>query len=264
MRRWFNFFFGIWGAIAFFLPFLLLLPFLHLFASRAKWHKYASWLNYLWAKAFFIGSFLPYKVVGKPQLPAGKPCVYCANHTSWLDIVAMGIVVKGDYKFMGKDSLAKIPLFGGMFSKLHIMVNRDSKISSFRAFLQAKEALQNGQSIVIFPEGGIKGQPPYLNEFKDGAFRLAIEAQVPIVPVSLLDTWKIVNKQFETSWHSAKAIIHEPISTEGLTAKEVLVLQNKTYEIIKQDLMQHYPKYAQTPTLPDLTENNVAVVKPKV
>lgn len=242
MLRWFNFFFGIWGAICFFLPFLLFLPFLHLFARKNSWHIYASYLNYAWAWVFFVASVLPYRVVGKSQLPKNKPCVYCANHSSWLDIVMMGLVVKGDYKFMGKDSLSKIPLFGGMFSKLHIMVNRESKISSFRAFVQAKEALQKGQSIVIFPEGGIKGTPPELNEFKDGAFRLAVEAQVPIVPVTLLDTWRIVNKNFRTSWHTSKAIVHEPISTEGLTSQDVPHLQQHTYKVIENTLANHYAK----------------------
>lgn len=246
MQRWFNFLFGIWGAIAFFLPFLVMLPFLHLFAMRAKWHRYASKINYAWAYMFFLISVLPFRVAGKSLIPKGKPCIYCANHSSWLDIVAMGLVVRGDHKFMGKDSLAKIPLFGGMFSKLHIMVNRESKISSFRAFLQAKEALQNGQSIVIFPEGGIKGSPPNLNEFKDGAFRLAVEAQVPIVPVTLLDTWKIVDKQFATSWHTARAVVHEPISTEGLTTKDLSALQEKTYSLIEQSLKAHYPNYPVT------------------
>ncbi len=240
MRSWFNFFFGIWGAICFFVPFLLFLPFLHLFGSKPKWHTYASKLNYAWAWLFFCMSFLPYRVVGKAQVPKNKPCVYCANHASWLDIVMMGLVVRGDYKFMGKDSLAKIPLFGSMFSKLHIMVNRESKISSFKAFLKAKEALQNGQSIVIFPEGGIKGEPPNLNEFKDGAFRLAVEAQVPIVPITLLDTWRIVSKRFQTAWHTSKAIVHEPISTTGLTAQDVPNLQQKTYQIIENTLKAHH------------------------
>ncbi len=243
VHRWFNFLFGIWGAFCFFVPFLLFLPFLHLFAARAKWHGYASKLNFFWARLFFWFSFLPHTVVGKAQIQKGKACVYCVNHSSWLDIVAMGLVAKGDYKFMGKASLSKIPLFGTMFSKLHIMVNRESKISAFRAFLQAKEALRQGQSIIIFPEAGIKGEPPCLQSFKDGAFRLAVEAQVPLIPITLLDNWKIVDKQFQTAWHPAKAIVHAPISTEGLTAKDVEALQQQAFMIMDNALRTHYPTY---------------------
>jgi len=243
MRHWFNFLFGIWGGLSFFVPFLLFLPLLHLSASRPKWHPYASKLNYAWARLFFWFSFLPLPIVGKTNIPKGKPCVYCANHTSWLDIIAMGLVVEGDYKFMGKDSLAKVPLFGAMFSKLHIMVNRESKISSLRAFLKAKEALRQGQSIIIFPEGGIKGEPPYLSVFKDGAFRLAIEAQVAIVPVTLLDNWKIMDKKFQTAWYPAKIMVHEPIDTKGLTSKDMEALQQQTFNTIEEALAKHYPDY---------------------
>jgi 1-acyl-sn-glycerol-3-phosphate acyltransferase len=236
MKKLFTF----WGAIAFGLPFIIFLPFLHLFAYKEGWHKYASVLNRWWAKIFWTLSFMPYKIEYKGEKPPKTSCVYCANHTSFLDIVTMGLIVKGDFLFIGKEELAKIPLFGAMFKKLHITVDRKSKISAYRSLLKSKESIDKNQSVVIFPEGGIASKnPPEIVDFKEGAFRLAIEKQVPIVPVTIMYNWVILpNDTFQLTWHSGHAIVHEPISTIGMTTENIEALKQKTYQIMRQPLLE--------------------------
>ena len=172
--------------------------------------------------------------------------MYCSNHTSWLDIVIMGIIAKGDHTFIGKSSLTKIPLFGPMFRKLYITVDRTSRQHSYQAFQQSLDAIDKGRSVIVFPEGGIRGTAPYLNSFKDGAFRIAIEKEVPIVPVSILYNWKIMDKSFLPRWHRGKAIVHEPLLTTGLTLEDVDALKAKTYATIEQSLKPIYPKKHET------------------
>lgn len=94
---------------------------------------------------------------------------------------------------MGKHELLDNPLLGIFFRSIDIPVNRDSKISSYKAFKQTGERLERGISVVIFAEGTVsKYYPPQLQEFKNGPFRLAIELKIPILPITSLDTWKVM------------------------------------------------------------------------
>lgn len=238
MKIFFRYILAVWGLLCFSVPFLVMLPFFHLFAMKERWHKHASWLNYWWANLFFAGMFLPYKVEYRFRPKKNEVYVLCPNHTSLVDIVAMGLVKMGDFVFVGKEELAKVPLFGSMFKKIHITVNRESKIGAYRALLASKNAIDKKRSVVIFPEGGIFGQDfPNLNPFKDGAFRLAIEKQIPVIPVTMLYNWIILRDgDFLPQWHKGKIIIHEPISTIGLTLKDIDALKQKTFDIITQEI----------------------------
>jgi 1-acyl-sn-glycerol-3-phosphate acyltransferase len=122
-----------------------------------------------------------------------KTYIICPNHTSNLDIAAMCIMVKSDYSFIGKEALKDGLVTGLFFQTVDIPVNRESKMSSYRAFKMAGERLQNGTSVIIFPEGKIGGEyPPMLHEFKNGPFKLAIDLKIPIIPVSSSNTWKML------------------------------------------------------------------------
>ncbi|MDX2302207.1 MAG: lysophospholipid acyltransferase family protein [Microscillaceae bacterium] len=238
--------YGIWGVMCFTIPLIFLLPFFHLFALRDEWHIYSSWLNRFWARIFFIGILVPYHVEYRFKAIKKQPYVYCSNHTSWLDIIIMGIIAKGDHTFIGKSSLIKLPLFGPMFKKLHITVDRNSRQHSYQAFTESMKAIDKGRSVIVFPEGGIRGTAPYLNDFKDGAFRIAIEKQIPLVPVSILYNWKIMDKSFLPKWHWGKAIVHPPLDTKGLTLEDLESLKAKTRESIEKELKTIYPLVYET------------------
>jgi len=110
--------------------------------------------------------------------------------------------------------------------------------------VKCSQAIENNISVALFPEGTIpKHDNPKLIPFKDGAFRIAIEKQVPIVPVTLPHNWKILPD--DGKWlihrHLMKLIIHEPIETTGMTLEDVDKLKEKTYQIIHEELKKHNP-----------------------
>lgn len=150
------------------------------------------------------------------------------------------IMGHGKFHFMGKDELLNNPVLSIFFKTIDISVNRDSKISAFRAFKKAGENLEKGMSLVIFPEGKIDDHyPPKLAEFKNGPFRLAIDKNIPLVPVSIIDVWKI-NWDDGSKYGSKPGIcdiyVHKPISTSTLADVDADVLKEKVYRLIDSKL----------------------------
>src|SRR5690606_7735511 len=100
---------------------------------------------------------------------------YCANHTSFLDIPVVAVAIPGMFHFMAKHELSKIPLFGLFFRTIDIAVPRGNHRGSHKAYQLAAQKINQGGSIMVFPEGGILPNAPKLKAFKSGAFRLAFE-----------------------------------------------------------------------------------------
>lgn len=100
------------------------------------------------------------------------------------------------------------------------------------------EAIDEGKNLVIFPEGGIMTlKDPVMARFKDGAFRIAIEKQIAIVPVTIPYNWIILPPdQFLLRWHPLKVIFHEPIDTAGLLTKDTDILKQRLFTIIDDEL----------------------------
>jgi len=140
---------------------------------------------------------------------------------------------------MGKQELADGMLTGIYFRTVDIPVNRDSKMSAFRAFKAAEDKLDNGISMVMFPEGGIADDyPPHVQDFKNGPFRLAIDKKVPVIPVSSLNTWKILwdsGFKYGSQPGVCKIYVHKPIPTARLKADDADKLRDRVKNIIKQN-----------------------------
>ena len=141
---------------------------------------------------------------------------------------------------MGKEELKENMVLGYFFKTIDITVNRESKISAFRAFKRAAEKLNNGVSVVIFPEATIPlAYPPKLSSFKNGAFRLAIELKIPILPVTSLDTWKVLwntGKDFGSRPGICNIFVHKPVETAHLKLDDADLLRDEIHYIIKQKL----------------------------
>ena len=183
-----------------------------------------------------VGIF--YKFTYEVPLDRKNPYIICPNHTSNLDITAMSLLVKNDCCFMGKEELTEGMVTSLFFRTADIPVNRESRMSSFRAFKKAMEKLQGGITMIIFPEGKIPDDyPPQLHAFKNGPFRLAIEAGVPIVPVTSLNTWELL---WDTGTkHGSKpgvcrVYVHKPIETRHLTVDDADNLRDEVYQTMKE------------------------------
>jgi len=129
---------------------------------------------------------------------------------------------------------------------MNIAVDRDNQIAAAKSLIRARQAIKKGWSIGIFPEGTIPSSVPEMIPFKSGAFKLAIDAQVPIVPVTFLNNWKLMSEPSNTfgpaSPGIAKAIIHEPLETKGLTNADIDSLSERVFEVISQPLQGQLKK----------------------
>ncbi len=200
----------------------------------------AHQINRIWGKLFFICAGMPIRVEYRFRPDPKGVYVFCANHFSYLDIAVMGVVVDNYYAFIGKSEVKRIPLVGYMFANLHVQVDRNRSNSRAYSLAKSIRTLASGRSIMIFPEGGIHTtNPPQMIAFKDGAFTMAIQQQVPIVPVTLLNNHRILpdKSPVRFHWYPLRAVIHPPIETAGMTQNNLNDLKQKTYKVIDNELM---------------------------
>jgi len=234
----------VWVWAWFITVFILIFPFFALFIQRESWKRYGHFMNKIWAHTVFFFCFLPTKIVWDFKPDKKKQYIYCANHTSYLDIPTICYALPGYNVFIGKASLGKAPLFGYMFRNLYISVDRRSTKSKYETIVSSMQKLDMGYNLAYFPEGTIsKNHAPHLMEFKDGAFRVAIEKQVPIVPMTIVNNWLILpdDGKYIPNRMLMKAVVHEPIETTGLTMNDLETLKNQTFEVIQNELRKHFP-----------------------
>lgn len=215
---------------------LLLIPMI--FPTQFKW---VGIFNRWWARLLFLFTLLPYRVVSSPALHRNRQYIFCPNHFSYLDIPTMGLNPINAI-FVGKNDMEKIPLFGFMYRKLHITVDRSRLKSRVNTLLDSRKAIDAGKSLVIFPEGGmLTKHPPKMHAFKDGAFRTAIEKQIPIVPVTIPYNWIILPDQhpLRLHWSRIVVIFHDPIETQGYSLNDVDDLKKQVFEVIESELKQY-------------------------
>jgi len=244
MKRIITRIYSIYGFVIFALLFILLLPFFLMFILSNDKHPFVFKLNRIWAYLFFKLIFISVEVVFEEKITRKGQYIFCANHTSYLDIPILGYL-NFNAPFIGKSSLAKIPVFGFMFRRIHISVDRQKLRSRSEALKRAFDVLGKGTSLIFFPEGGIVSRhPPALGTFKDGAFRAAVEKQIPVVPVTIPFNWIILpdDGKFLLSRRKAKIIVHRPIVVADTDANAAKYVKKKTYEVIENELRKYFPE----------------------
>lgn len=227
-------------VLNFVLGLIILYPIFYFLLSKKKWFPIAFKLKKFWARWILFVPGIAVKI--KRKIPAENlphPAVYCANHASYLDIVLNYLAVPHYFVSMGKQEINKAPLFRIFFKEMNILVDRKSNTSSHKAFIRAGHEIDQGHNVFIFPEGGISSSGKLLN-FKNGAFRLAIDKQVPIVPVTYLNNWKLLQNGgfFKVMGGPgiSRVVVHEPIPTLGMTENDLVPLRMKVREIILTEL----------------------------
>jgi len=230
-------FYRIWFYILVIIPIIILLPILLVSISKDEWYPLFFKLARIWSKFILIGMGFNWKIEQEQIPEVDKSYMFIANHTSMIDIMLMLVSVKNPFVFVGKKELARIPLFGFFYKKTCILVDRSSAKSRKAVFLRAQRKLQSGLSICIFPEGLVPEEHIVLDEFKDGAFRLAINHQIPIVPLIFMDNKKRFSYTFFSGGPGSMRVkIHEFIQTEGLTINDTRELNNSSRKIIFNQL----------------------------
>jgi len=227
-----------YAMVLFSIVFILIYPLFLVPIFFPKKFKWVGYINRLWGRILFPIVFMPHSVEYRGKVDRRQQYIFCPNHFSYLDIATMGGLNSHPTIFVGKNDMQKIPLFGFMYRKLHIVVDRTKLKSRVATIKKSLEAIDEGKSLVIFPEGGIiTEKDPVMHRFKDGAFRVAIEKQIPVVPVTIPFNWIILPpSQFLLHRHVMKLIFHEPIDTKGLTLDDVSPLREKVFRIIDDEL----------------------------
>lgn len=229
-----------WATFWFVLPFFAIYPLQLVLVRRPEWRRHLHGLNRQWSRFSMLMWGVPLEVIRENTRPVPQPCIYVANHGSYIDIMVLFRTIPGFLNMMGKDALVKFPLWGPLFGKTYIPVNRRSVVSRGRAFAQARQSLKEGRPLALFPEGTIGPKPgEELQPFMDGAFQLAINMGVPIVPVSMP-----LNHRFMPSVEGLRVrharlrvVFHETIETTGLTEADIPDLKARVMAQIADDFV---------------------------
>ena len=230
----------IWFYILVLVPIIVLFPFIFATILSEKTYPLFFKIARLWSKIILIGMGFNYSIEGDEVFEDGKSYMLVANHTSMTDIMLMLIAVKNHpFVFVGKKELAKIPIFGFIYKRVCILVDRANSKSRYQVFERAQKRIHQGLSICIFPEGGVPEEHIVLDEFKDGAFRIAIEHGLPIVPMVFFDN----KKRFSYTFFSGtpgkmRAKIYPIIETKEKTLEDKNALKQQVREIILQPLLE--------------------------
>ena len=202
--------------------------------------KYIYTIIRYWGKVTFYATGFRLEYEERVQLDPHENYVFIANHTSMMDIMTVLTVLKHHpIVFVGKAELGKIPIFGRIYKRICIMVDRSSLKSRARVIPDAKHKLNQNLSIFIFPEGGVSDDTSIvLDKFKDGAYNIAVETQTPIAVLAI----EGLKEMFPFDWFKGypgkvKVTLLDIIPTEGKNIKDHKTeLKEYTYNIIRKEI----------------------------
>ena len=206
---------------------------------KKKWYPYFFKLARIWAKCTLMGMGCYWQIKRSEALVKGQSYVFVANHTSMTDIMLMLVAIKDHpFVFIGKKELAKIPIFGFFYKRTSILVDRSSAKSRKAVFIRAQNRINEGASICIFPEGGVPDESVVLDRFKAGAFRLAINHKIPLVPMTFYDNKERLSYTFFSgSPGKMRVEVFPAITTNDLTTEDTSSLSSQVYDLISNSLI---------------------------
>lgn len=200
------------------IPLSLCLVVAHQFAPTARSTK--RWYG-RWGRAVLWGLGMRAEVAEAAVLAPDRPYVFAANHQNALDILVLAAALPYPFGFVAKAELARVPFLG--FAIRHsasLYIDRSTHRRSVESLRAAAARIREGNSVLLFPEGA-RSYAPGLLPFKRGAFVLALEAGVPVVPVTIRDAYRRMD---ERRWAARSGPIHlvvgEPVPTQGLRRKD--------------------------------------------
>lgn len=181
------------------------------------------------------------KVEGAEHINSHDPCIYLANHQSSFDVPIFGRLKFKNLTIIGKKELIWIPFFGLCFKLLgNLLIDRGNRSKAVAGLAQVVKAVKERQiSVFVFPEGTRNKTPDHLLPFKKGAFYMAIEAQIPIVPIVVSDIRPLVNantKYVRPGVITVRAL--PPISTQGMNSSQISELSDRVYQLMNDQYHQ--------------------------
>jgi 1-acyl-sn-glycerol-3-phosphate acyltransferase len=236
MRKLLGGLYLLYSAIVFFLLMIIVCPFIIISTgifNEKTGRKIAFYFLKFWAWSFSLFTCLWFSAKGK-EIDTSRAYIYVGNHSSFLDAVAIVICIPQAFSPLGKIEMLKIPVFGWIYKCLVVMIDRSSRESRDHSVAELRKDLADGQSILIFPEGTMNKSDQPLNAFYDGAFRLAIETQTPILPFAILNSRAHLPRTDPLLLNPGliKTVFGETIEVKGLVAEDLEELKEKTFNAI--------------------------------
>lgn len=192
-----------------------------------------------WAQALLNVAGVTVKITGEEKIPKDTTVLFVSNHQGNFDIPLLLAHIERPKAFIAKIELLKIPLIRSWMTHMKcVFMDRADIKQSLRVINQATEYLKEGYSMVIFPEG-TRSKGNTIGEFKAGSLKLALKAGVPIIPITIRGSYKIMEANGSIIKPAeVEILIHDPLSTSGLSKEEAKELPDKVRKIIEQGLYQ--------------------------
>jgi 1-acyl-sn-glycerol-3-phosphate acyltransferase len=206
--------------------------------------KNFTWVGFkflkFWSWIFSMLTFIRYSFYGRENFREGQSYIYVSNHTSFLDIPGICLVIPGEFRALAKKELLKIPVFGWIAQSATIIVDRSSGESRKKSMDKLKRILLDGISILIFAEGTQNRSKEVLQPFKEGAFRIAIDTQQPILPMVVVGAGPLMPPgTIKMRPGNIKVIVAPEIKTTGLSYEDLDTLKQKTSAVMKDMILRN-------------------------
>lgn len=213
--------------------------FCHLTGTSHTAFRFTQFLDHA---VLFLGG-IRYRLHGAEKLDPSRGYVFVANHRSFADPAVLLVGLKGELHFLAKKEVFKIPLVGLALSTMGMIeVNRTNREEAGMSVQIAEQKLRQGDWVIFFPEGTRNRTDAPLIPFKKGAFVLAVQAQVPIVPLTVLNTWDVLRPgTMQLRGGHVDVIVHDAISTTGKTYEDRNALLEEARAAIEKGLSAVVP-----------------------
>jgi 1-acyl-sn-glycerol-3-phosphate acyltransferase len=200
------------------------------------------WFAHTWAKMMLTILGVRVKQQGLNNVDYSRPAVYAANHLSALDIPVLYATLPMQFRILAKKELFSYPFLGWHLRRSgQIAVDQSDARASLRSLNRASESLRQGMPLVVFPEGG-RSPSGELQPFMGGAFYAALKAQVPVVPIVITGVRELLPmNSFHALPGEAQAVFCPPISSEGMTPRDMETLAATVRQVMEQELSTRTP-----------------------
>lgn len=203
-----------------------------------------------WAQFIVRILLLPVKVEGRENLVKGQSYVFVANHQGAFDIFLIYGFLSRNFKWMMKRQLRQMPFVGkACESAHHIFVDKRGASKIRETYDRARQTLQGGMSLVVFPEGA-RSFTGHMGVFKRGAFMLADDIELPVVPLTINGSFDIMPRTRDMKWvvwHPLRLTIHKPILPIGKGTDNIKYLEQESYKVVMSGLEEQYQGFVENP-----------------
>jgi 1-acyl-sn-glycerol-3-phosphate acyltransferase len=241
--------FAVWALIIFItsmLPVVLFIWMIGLVKEPRRTHIFGV-ITKIWMRFFFFTTGCSLKIFGREHFKRGQNYIVICNHNSLMDVPISTPFIPGANKTIAKAEMASIPLFGLIYKRGSILVDRNDKNSRRNSFNKMKEVLNMGMHMCIYPEGTRNNTSSPLKEFHDGAFKLAVECETGILPAIIFNTKKVLPPGKRFFFWPSKMELHflAPVSINK--SDDFEILKRKLHRMMTEYYVTHLNKQKRTP-----------------